>query len=29
MSVYQIDITDDLDMEIATMVANGFTLAKK
>jgi len=28
MSVYQVDITDDLDQEIAIMIANGFTLAK-
>ena len=29
MSVYQVDITDDLGQEIAIMIANGFTLAKR
>lgn len=29
MSVYQVDITDDLSKEIATMICNGFTIAKK
>jgi acyl-CoA thioesterase len=28
-SVYQIDITDDLGMDIAMMIGNGFTIAKK
>lgn len=29
MSVYQIDITDDLNTPIATMIGNGFTIEKK
>ena len=29
MCVYQVDITDDLGEEIATMVCNGFRIAKK
>jgi len=29
MSVYQIDITDDLGEKIAVMIGNGFTIAKK
>ena len=29
MSVYQVSITDDLGKQIATMIANGFTIAKK
>ena len=29
MSVYQIDITDDLDEKIAVMIGNGFTIARK
>jgi len=29
MSVYQIDITDDLNKRIAIMVGNGFTITKK
>jgi acyl-CoA thioesterase len=29
MSVYQVNITDDLDKQIATMIGNGFTITKK
>ena len=29
MSVYQVEITDDLDKPIAIMIGNGFTIAKK
>ena len=29
MSVYQVNITDDLNKKIAVMIGNGFTIAKK
>jgi acyl-CoA thioesterase len=29
MSVYQVNIRDDLNKQIATMIGNGFTIAKK